>query len=206
MSGFKDGSLNREIASSTLSYIVSKIIACFEKMIDDYSNDSIKIANKENVIRDHLFSKYLDNDEVMRNMGFDDFRFFSETPVNYINGQPQGRTDLHVISIHEFRHRKKYFTIECKRLDGNTTLNRKYIGEGMRRFLGESPKYSSLYQVNGMLGFVVKCIDIASNVEKLIVFYKPHIQKLMCKNTYMMEQFLIPIFPRTILAKMSYLC
>jgi hypothetical protein len=100
-------------------------------------------------------------------MDFDNFRFFTETPENYINGKPQGRTDLQVFSINEFKHRNRYFVIECKRIDGNRALNRKYIDEGIRRFVGKSPKYKSYYKMNCMLGFAVKYIDIAQNVEKI---------------------------------------
>ncbi len=167
MSGFKNTSLNNWIASSILNHIVSKVLACFEKMIEDYANGSIKITNNETTIRDHLFCNYLNNDEIMRSMDFDNFRFFAETPENYIDSKPQGRTDLQVFSINEFSHRNRYFIIECKRIDGNLALNREYIDEGIRRFVGESPKYKSYYKMNCMLGFVVRCIDIVKNVEKI---------------------------------------
>lgn len=167
MSGFKSASLNNTIASSILNHIVFKVLACLEKMIEDYSIDSIKIANNETTIRDHLFCNYLNNDEIMRSMDFDNFRFWAETPENYIDSKPQGRTDLQVFSINEFSHRNRYFIIECKRIDGNLTLNREYIDEGIRRFVGESPKYKSYYKMNCMLGFVVRCIDVANNVEKI---------------------------------------
>jgi len=167
MNGFKNVSLNNTIASSILNHIVSKVLECLEKMIEDYSNESIEIANNETTIRDHLFCNYLNNDEIMRNMDFDNFRFFAETPENYFNSKPQGRTDLQVFSINEFSHRNRYFIIECKRIDGNLTLNREYIDKGIRRFVGESPKYKSYYKMNCMLGFVVRCIDVENNVEKI---------------------------------------
>lgn len=167
MNGFKNVSLNNTIASSILNHIVSKVLACFDKMIEDYSNHSIKISNNETTIRDHLFCNYLNNDEIMRNMDFDNFRFLAETPENYIDSKPQGRTDLQVFNINEFSHRNRYFIIECKRIDGNLTLNREYIDEGIRRFVGESLKYKSYYKMNCMLGFVVRCIDVENNVEKI---------------------------------------
>jgi len=193
MSGFKNTSLNNTIASSILNHIVSKVLACFEKMIEDYANGSKKIANNETAIRDHLFCNYLNNDEFMRSMDFDNFRFWAETPENYIDSKPQGRTDLQVFSINEFSHRNRYFIIECKRIDGNLTLNREYIDKGIRRFVGESPKYKSYYKINCMLGFVVRCIDIAKNVEKINGLLQTdytdiHVQDYLCAgiipNTY----------------------
>jgi hypothetical protein len=193
MSGFKNTSLNSMITLSVLNQIVSKVLACFEKMIKDCGNNSIKIANNETAIRDHLFYNYLNNDEIMRNMDFDNFRFLAETPENYMDGKPQGRTDLQVFSINEFRHRNRYFIIECKRIDGNLTLNREYIDEGIRRFVGESPKYKSYYKMNCMLGFIVRCINIAKNVEKIndllqIDYADIHVQDYLCAgiipNTY----------------------
>ena len=60
---------------------------------------------------------------------------------------------------------KAYFIIECKRLDGNKTLNDKYKNEGINRFI--TKKYSSYYGANGMIGFVVKKIDIDENIKKI---------------------------------------
>lgn len=47
---------------------------------------------------------------------------------------------------------KNRFIIECKKLDGYSTLNDKYITEGMNRFISE--KYSSPVNICGMIGFV----------------------------------------------------
>lgn len=45
-------------------------------------------------------------------------------------------------------------SIECKRIDGTADLNKKYVKEGVARFVTQ--KYSSYYGRNVMLGFVVK--------------------------------------------------
>lgn len=49
--------------------------------------------------------------------------------------------------------------MECKRLDGKQPLNQKYVNEGICRFVGDSPQYSSYNHQNIMLGLVVKKID-----------------------------------------------
>lgn len=165
MSGFLDPSLNQLISTNTLKYIISKLIVCMEMMSTDCAAEAQRIDNNEIVIRDFLFSNYLDNDDKMQTVGLNDFRFESEAPENYINGVPQGRADLKVYSIDDFRHRKRYFIIECKRIDGNLTLNREYVDNGIRRFIGLSPKYTSYYNSNCMFGFLVKTVDIGKNVD-----------------------------------------
>ena len=160
MSGFKNTALNRLIVSNTLNFIVGKVLLCLEMMQQDCVISSIKIPNREPDICNYLFSNYLNNDAIVKTIGLDDFRFFSEVPENYVNNMPRGRADLQVFSIDEFRHRNRYFIIECKR---NLTLNREYIDEGIRRFVCDNPKYTSYYKINCMLGFVIRDIDILAN-------------------------------------------
>jgi hypothetical protein len=100
-------------------------------------------------------------------IGLDNFRFEPEVLENYIHGVPQGRVDLKVYNINEFRHRKRYFIIECKRIDGNPSLNRKYVTEGIMRFVGSPPKYTSYVKSNCMLGFLVRAVDIDKNVDSI---------------------------------------
>lgn len=71
-----------------------------------------------------------------------------------------GRVDIKVYSINTIINPKDYYIIECKRIDGSSTLNRKFITEGICRFILNKPKYSSYNKKNIMLGFVVKNIDI----------------------------------------------
>lgn len=167
MSGFKDASLNRLIAIKTLHFIVEKVLVCLDMMRDDCSNNSMKISNREPDICDFLFCNYLNNDAILQSVDLDDFRFSSEVPENYVNNKQIGRADFHVYSINEFRHRDRYFIIECKRIDGHLTLNREYINKGMRRFVGASPKYTSYYKSNCMLGFLVKKMNVPVNVSEI---------------------------------------
>ena len=167
MSGFKDASLNRLIAVKSLDFIVDKVLQCLEMMREDCAVYSKKIANNEIVIRDYLYCNYLDNDTVRQSIGLDTFIFIPEAPENYIDNKPVGRADLKIIGFETFRHSKRYFIIECKRIDGELTLNRKYINEGIRRFVGDSPKYHSNYGISCILGFVVKNIDISKNVDNI---------------------------------------
>lgn len=167
MSGFKNTALNKLIATNTLKFIVGKVLLCVEMMQMDCVRNSIKIPNREPDICNYLFSNYLNNDVVVKKIGLDDFRFFSEVPENYVNSTPRGRADLQVLNINDFRHRSRYFIIECKRIDGNRTLNREYIDEGIRRFVYDNPKYTSYYKINCMLGFVVRDMDISVNATEI---------------------------------------
>ena len=165
MNGFKNTSFNRQIVSGILNHIIEKVLECFDLMRRDCEQNSEKVANNEIAIRDYLFCNYLNNDAVMQKIGFDNFRFSSETPENYVDNKPKGRADLQVYSIDDFRHRDRYFIIECKRVDGNLTLTREYVDEGIRRFVGKIPKYTSYYRMNCMLGFIVKNSDISKNID-----------------------------------------
>ena len=164
MDGFKNTLLNQQVATGVLNHVIEKVLVCFDLMRHDCALKAVKIPNNEISIRDYLFCNYLDNDTIMRDIGLDDFIFIPEVPENYVKSKPIGRADLQVFSAERFRHRKSYFIIECKRIDGNLTLNREYISEGMRRFIGESPKYTSFYKANCMMGFLVKTMDVSKNV------------------------------------------
>lgn len=72
----------------------------------------------------------------------------------------KGRTDIKVYNaIERTKNTNSYYIIECKRIDGTNKLNKKYISNGINRFI-ENEKYPSFKKVNGMLGFVVNSIDI----------------------------------------------
>ena len=96
--------------------------------------------------------------------GMSDYRFELEVPENYAgNGHHVGRVDIRILLKSDFEKEDAYYIIECKRIDGTADLNKKYVKEGVARFITE--KYSSYYGRNIMLGFVVKKIDISANVQ-----------------------------------------
>jgi hypothetical protein len=167
MSGFKNSTLNKIIGQSILKDIISKVLICCEMMQNDCITHSKTLNNLEEDIRDYLFANYLNSDEIMEKVGLSEFRFFSEVPENYKSNKPKGRTDLQVINMNMFKYRKKYFTIECKRIDGSKRLNRYYIEKGIKRFVLPEPLYPSAFATNCMFGFVVKNIDIDANTQKI---------------------------------------
>lgn len=151
---------NKYIYNVEFENVLNKIITCYQIMI----KDGVKLPNNENDIRDILVNKYINNPIIKKALDFNYF-VFPEVPET----QTTGRTDIrlnHPGSV--FNQNEEYYIIECKRLDKNnqtglTGLNAKYIENGICRFT--TNYYSSYYQVNGMIGFVVEDMDIDENVK-----------------------------------------
>ncbi len=140
--------------------LLGAIYKCYEKML----SDRITLPrNNENEIRDRLLFDYLNNNSVRAKFELLDFLFDPEVPVN------NGRSDIKVQTKDTFTNTGAYYIIECKRLDGYSTLNKEYKKNGINRFL--SGKYPSHHKVNGMIGFVVKEIDIDANINKIGNFF-----------------------------------
>lgn len=166
--GFTDKVFNSNMANNMIKDIIGKVLLCSALMVKDCKGKGEKISNKEEDIRDYLYCNYLNNGDVLRESGLSMFRFFSEVPESYINNKPKGRTDLQVYSKDSFEYPERYFTIECKRIDGSKKLNRFYLEKGVERFTDiNGPLYPSYFKRNCMFGFVVKEIDIDLNTKKI---------------------------------------
>jgi len=143
---------------SEFERILSGIIACYYVML----LEKVCVTNNENSIRDKILYNYLKKNNYKRQLELTDYLFDPELPEN------KGRIDIRVMPINPFINDDAYYIIECKRLDatnqrGTTGLNSEYISEGICRFV--SSKYSSYYNTNGMIGFVVQTLDIHSNTD-----------------------------------------
>lgn len=147
--------------------IMVKILKCCRLMVEDFTKNDETIKNHEELIRNSLLEGYLNNNSIRNKVGIKQFMFIPEVPENYINHKAKGRVDLRVMSKETFTNTEAYLIIECKRIDGESRLNKFYITDGVNRFLGNNPLYSSFYQRSGMLGFVVKPIDIDDNTKKI---------------------------------------
>ncbi len=160
--------INLNIPDGTNGYtrfktLMFTIYKCYELMI----KDKLILPNLENNIRDILLYDYLNNNKIRQTLDFSNFLFDPEVPEN------SGRSDIKVQTYDTFQNTKAYYIIECKRLDGYATLNKEYIKNGINRFLTTEypPKYSSFYKISGMIGFVVKDIDIDENIQKIGSFF-----------------------------------
>ena len=86
------------------------------------------------------------------------------------------------------KNKKDYYIIECKRIDGSSSLNKKYIDEGVSRFVDEPPKYPSHHNKNIMFGFVVKNIDVHNNSIKLSKLNKDKFGTISQGNLFLVKK------------------
>lgn len=136
--------------------ILSKIIMCYNIM----SSNNVSLDNNENSIRDYMLYNYFKKQWFKEQHELIGYLFDPELPEN------TGRIDIRVIPVNPLINDDAYYVIECKRLNaknqtGRTGLNAEYISEGMCRFT--SKKYSSYFEINGMIGFIVEPMNINQN-------------------------------------------
>ena len=162
MSGMLNKDILEALYRANFEKITNYILDICELVIEDYEKKQLKLPNDENRIRSIMLEEYLKEKKSSYSMS--DYRFELEVPENYAgNGRHVGRVDIRILLKSDFEKEDAYYIIECKRVDGTTDLNKKYVKEGVARFVTE--KYSSYYGRNIMLGFVVKKIDISANVQ-----------------------------------------
>lgn len=147
---------------NVFEFILTQIYNCYNKMLNDYSF----VENNENLIRNGLHKNYLENNQIREELQLTPYLFDTEVELyNNDNDSVKGRTDIKVYNaIERTKNTDSYYIIECKRIDGTNELNKKYISNGINRFI-ENEKYPSFKKVNGMLGFVVNPIDIEQNTK-----------------------------------------
>lgn len=193
MGGFQNELLNKNFKQSFYHTIIAALIAGCRLMVKDCFEHHVTIQNHEEKIRTHLLENYLENSNTRRLLGLDGVpvRFIAEVPENYDSTTDTyfGRTDIRVVSSNWFRNREDYYIIECKRIDGTLTLNKKYVEEGICRFIGETPKYSSYNNRNIMLGFVVKNMDCTIVIRAITDIHTEKIGSIIVKDITLVEDF-----------------
>lgn len=170
MSGFRKKALNDVIKNNIFNQISEYIVLCCETMSKELFCLGEKLPNDENKIRNYLLRNYLDKNSFRRDNNMMMFRFEPEVPENYNEETlvDEGRVDIKIINQKDsFNDNAAAYFVECKRIDGKKQLNKKYVDNGIRRFVVSPPHYRSYYGKNFMLGFVVKSIDIEENVKKI---------------------------------------
>lgn len=173
MGGFKNIELNEFIVDAILMEIIDKIISCCNIMVEDCVANWDKIRNDEEEIRDYLLENYLANNLVRRRVGLTRFLFDAEVRERKLDSQKYGNVDIKILVCpNSFIDTRAYFVIECKRIDGSSTLNNKYIDEGVCRFVSPTAYYTTYENRNIMFGFIVKKIDIIDNVGKINLIQK----------------------------------
>ncbi len=144
-------------------FILAQVYACYKKMLIDYQF----VEDNENKIKNRLYKDYLNKQDVRNDLGLNEYLFKTETAFINEEYDEKGYSDIEVIDLKgSLRSTEAYYIIECKRLNGENShykqsLNNKYIQEGIKRFINE--KYPTHHQVNGMLAFITKRMDIDEN-------------------------------------------
>lgn len=151
---------NSTFYNAEFELVLSKVITCYQLMVDA----GAALNNDENLIRDHLYLNYLNNNKVRKEIELKDYYFDREIQEDRTNG----RTDIRILSSYSFEDTDAYYILECKRLNsintnGTTGLNGEYVKNGICRFT--SKNYSTYYKTNGMIGFVVDSVDIVQNID-----------------------------------------
>jgi len=148
--------------------LMLNIYSCYTYLV---SNGDIVPENDENGIRDMLLNYLKDTKIRNEDCIIEGYRFDKEVD------EFEGRVDIKIIDINDFENHDAYYVVECKRLDGRSVLNRDYVKHGINRFTTSyksskcRPYYSSYYGVNGMIGFVIKEINIDKNMNKIGDFF-----------------------------------
>ena len=162
MNGVLSKDILRELHRTNFEKITTYILDICALIVKDYEKKQLKFPNDENRIRSIMLEEYMNKQK--NTHGMSGYKFEPEVPENYAGrGQHIGKVDIRILLKSDFEKDDAYYIIECKRIDGSSDLNKKYVKEGVARFVTE--KYSSYYGRNIMLGFVVKKIDISSNAK-----------------------------------------
>ena len=162
MQGFKNDSYNIDFENGLFESIIEHLKICSDKMRADCIETGNLLYNHEDKITNRLVENYLNKGPAM-------IRFILQSPECFVSDADiyKGRTDIRVVSRNWFMDVNDYYTIECKRIDGNATLNKEYIINGIARFVVSPPKYPSFNKRNIMFGFVVRDIDIPDNTMEI---------------------------------------
>ena len=152
MGGFKNQHLNHIGRQRIFNTIVTVLIKSCSKMVSDCVASGEKLQNHEEKIRNYLLENYLSNDSFKKELKIKlPLLFIPEVPEKFIpcSNTYEGRIDIKVFSNDIFNNRNDYYIVECKRIDGTSSLYQKYVDEGIERFVADNPKYSSYNNIKG---------------------------------------------------------
>ena len=159
---FKKG---KSLYESTFLKLLGKITQCHKLLM----SDNEEIENHENILRNCLLKDYLNNNQVRKGLGIKIFHFEAESAFIDSNYRESGYFDIKVTLHRTFDDSDVFFIFECKRLDGYATLNRKYIEEGMMRFV--TNKYRPSYSLHNTLKYFCNIKPPLLGLVKLIFWF-----------------------------------
>lgn len=146
--------------------ILIGIIEAYKLML---SKEYKIFENQEEIIRNMLYEDFLKSAKTREKLGLSLYKFIPEgAEIDSDNYKTKGYTDLKVINLIKAIESDNFeYIIECKRLDGGLNLNRKYITEGVMRFV-EEYKYPLHHHQYAMLGFIVETIQSFVSIDNNI--------------------------------------
>jgi len=183
MAGFKDQTLNTFFRMGSIDKVISHLIACSAKMKNDCLATGNLLPNNEDKITNRLVSQYLNTDTSL-------FIFDNQVPENFdpITDTYIGRADIRVLSKNQFARSKDcYYLIECKRISGDLRLNKKYITDGVSRFVSSPVKYSSHHKQNIMFAYIVRTVSIGDIVLKISALQKALLNDVVSTDWVLVE-------------------
>jgi hypothetical protein len=192
LSGFGLSKLNDILKKDTFIKMRELVIGCCDLMNTESISRRDYLPNHEDQIKNKLVFGYLNSYDVREKLGYVDIKlaFDAEVSKNYndITHTTNARLDIKVTSEDTLTFHEKYYTIECKRLDGYSHLNKEYVRQGIARFVAPDAKYSSGYGKNLMLGFIVRNIDIKQNVAKINVIQNAELSEAINHEMSIVEE------------------
>lgn len=155
------------------------ILADCENVYERMISTGMHLNNNENKIRDELVRYLMDDDYKITNTAtVKNFQVDKE-----VQEVEHGRVDIRFLQVNPYKGQRVFFTIECKRLDGGTFLNKEYVENGVRRYT-KPDKYSTPLGFNGMIGFLVKKQDVNATVATINGYLEASEQlKHLCSDT-----------------------
>ena len=184
MQGFKNDSYNADFEVGLFESIIEHLKKCSYKMKADCIETGNMLYNHEDKITNRLVEKYLNKDPAI-------MRFILQSPESFMPDEDgyRGRTDIKVVLQNWFVNTDDYYIIECKRIDGKTTLNKEYVNNGIARFVISPPKYPSFNKRNIMFGYVVEDINIPNNIIKIEQLQKVILDVAASDGFMLMDKF-----------------
>lgn len=154
--GFLNSKLNQKCQILIYQDLENIIIQSIKYM----SSVNLNVNFIENEITDIWISQTLMNNTYRKQNNIMFYRFERETQENFFPARI-GKTDIKVIiSNISFDDISSYYVIECKRIDGNQSLNKKYFTNGIKRFVSKSNNYYTSYNNKAMMVMYIKNEDI----------------------------------------------
>lgn len=164
--GIISKSIQQRLKDSHIKKITNYICGMSNEIVSDYQTSGERLPNDENLIRTILLEEYLNKEENKSANKMKGFSFDPEAQEHYVgSGRYAGRVDIRIKLKTDFEKKEACYIVECKRIDGSHVLNKKYVEEGVARFVNK--KYSTYYGKNLMLGFIVKAVNIQLNANAI---------------------------------------